>query len=182
MRKPTNLARLLGDLIGAGFVALDSETRVPLKGGRKNPMQGRVTKRCVGHQVIVFPNHKSNGYENMVRRRLDKEGKDPDAFELGPRKWGTRMVGAPIIEHTNKDGVFRQYLEVIFLRAAQPQYLLDGEPIDKQDIVGLDEPAVDPDSQGGLERKVIVRTYAMDSITCIRYDQLNVVGPFEYKD
>lgn len=182
MRKPTNLAKLFDTLYGAGFVALDSETKVPLKGGKKNPMQGRVSKVSTGHQVIVFPNRKSNGYENMVKRRLEKEGKDPANFELSPRKWGTRLPGAPIVEHTNKEGMLRQYLEVIFLRPGKTEYMLDGKPIAKDAIIGLDDPEVNPDSQGGLDNKVIVRTYAMDSITCIRYDSLNVVGPFEYRE
>jgi len=177
----TNIARLMHKLAGAGFVSLDTETRVPLKGGKANPMQGRVTKRSLGHQVIVFTNSKTNGYEAMVKRRLAKEGKDPAGFELSPRKWGTRLVGAPIVEHTNKDGEHRQYLEVIFLRSGGAEYLLDGKPIAKDQVQGLNEPEVDPDSQGGLDDKVIVRTYMMDSITCIRYDQVNAVGPFEYR-
>lgn len=181
MRKPTNLASLLDTLAGAGFVSFDSETHVPLRGGRANPMQGRVTKRCIGHHVIVFTNRKSNGYANMVHRRLVQEGKDPANFVLSPRKWGMRTTGAPIVEHF-KDGVIKQYLEVIFLRSGTVEYLLDGEHIDKASVQGLVEPEVNPDSQGGLTNKVIVRTYAMSSLVMIRYDQLNVIGPFEYRD
>jgi hypothetical protein len=43
-------------------------------------MQGRVTKQTTGASVMVFTNQASNGYENMVQRRLVAEGKDPASF------------------------------------------------------------------------------------------------------
>ena len=36
-------------------------------------MQGRVTKRTIGSQVMVFQNKKVNGYESMVLRRLAEQ-------------------------------------------------------------------------------------------------------------
>ncbi len=154
---------------GASFIGLDTLTEVTLRGGKKNPMQGRVTKRMIGASVMVFSNKKTNGYEAMIQRRLTAEGKDPMNFTVGPRTWGMRLPDMPIVHH-NKDGVDKYYLEVIFLKPGTSEYLLDGNPIAAADIEGL--PPVTAGEQGGLEddNKVIIRTFAADSITELRID------------
>jgi len=168
----TNLATLLTEHVnGTTFIGIDTETDVKLKGGKKNPMQGRVTKRTVGSNVMVFQNKSKSGYGAMVKRRLEKEGKDPDSFELQPRKWGTRLEGVPFVEHKGQ-----YYVEVIFLNAGKTVYLLDGMPIDKSEIEGLPD-APQEAEQGGLDDKVIIRTYKADSIKSItinkkQYDNL----------
>lgn len=156
-------SELLNNLAGGTFVGLDTETQVKLKGGKKNPQQGRITKRMLGATVMCFTNTNSNAYENMVKRRLAAEGKDPESFELGARAWGQRIAGTPFVEHNGK-----HYLEVIFLRSGAVEYFMDGAPISKDGIEGLDEPAVNPEGQGGLDNKVVIRTFALDSITALR--------------
>lgn len=159
-----NVAQKLLDRVnGSSFVGIDTEVIVPLTGGRGNPHQGRITKRTTGSSVMVFQNKKTNGYDAMVRRRLTKEGKDPNSFELGPRPWGRRIPNTPFVEHNG-----RHYLEVIFLSSGASEYFLDGESIDKNDIQGFKPPA--EGMQGGLTNKVIIRTYALDSIRAIRID------------
>jgi hypothetical protein len=160
---------IFANVRGASFVGVDFETVEPLTGGRKNAMQGRVTKRTINTTVQVFQNRNSSSYGDMVQRRLEREGKDPANFELQPRSWGTRIPNTPFIEHV-KDGVTKHYLEVIFVRAGQSTYFLDGQPIAKADIVGLKVPTVKEEAQGGLEAKVIIRTFSLDSITAIRLD------------
>jgi hypothetical protein len=114
---------------------------------------------------MVFQNKKVNGYENMVRRRLVKEGKNPDTFELKPRAWGHRLAGAPFVEHKGK-----YYVEVIFLHKGDTEYLLDGGVVSKNDIQGM--PGSKEEAyQGGVDEKVIIRTYAADSIKGITIDQ-----------
>ena len=147
-----NLVPILTNVHGASFISLDTMTDVSLKGGKKNPMQGRVTKLVLGSQVMVFQNKKANGYENMVRRRLEQEGKNPDGFELQPRKWGERIENLPLVRHEKDDGV-HFYLEVIFLRGGDSIYFLDGKPIKKCDIIGLEDREDNPESQGGLDNK-----------------------------
>jgi hypothetical protein len=168
------LINILAKVNGASFVSIDTLTEVKLKGGRSNPFQGRVTKLHTGASVMVFQNKKSNGYENMVRRRLLAEGKDPETFELKPRKWGTRIPETPFIEHIkmgdNGKQFIERYLEVIFLKAGTSQLMVDGKPYDGE-IPGLPEDVEDPESQGGLDNKVIIRTYKCDSIKCIRVDK-----------
>ena len=169
----TNLATLLTDGInGANIVAIDTVTDVKLKGGKKNPHQGRVTKRVNGSNVMVFQNKSINGYDAMVRRRLAKEGKNPDTFVLSPRTWGHRLTGAPFVEHNGN-----YYVEVIFLHPGKTEYLLDGVVVDPATIEGL-PPAKEEARQGGLDEKVIIRTYKADSIKAItinkqRYDELS---------
>ena len=82
-------------LAGGTFVGMDTVTPVKLKGGKKNPQQGRVTKSVTGATVMCFSNSSGSSYNQMVLRRLAAEGKDPASFELSPRAWGERVEGTP---------------------------------------------------------------------------------------
>ena len=168
---------------GANFVGLDTVIQQPLRGGKKNLMHGRITKKHEGASVMIAPNNKSNAYENMVKRRLLAESKDPNTFELSPRKWGQRVPGFPIVQHTLKGtNQVKYYFEVIFLRPGVSTYYLDGAEIDKNMIENM-PPDIEPTDtlQAGLEHIVQIRTFALDSLVQIRIDQLNVVGPFYFK-
>lgn len=162
------LEQAFADVNGSSFVGIDTLTDVKLTGGKKNPMQGRITKQTLGANVMVFQNKLSNGYENMVHRRLAAEGKDPSNFELGPRTWGERIDNTPFIRHEH-DGSVKHYLEVIFLKPGTSTYLLDGAVIAAADITGLPV-APEPTGQGGLEHQVIIRSFAASSITQVRVD------------
>jgi len=146
---------------GASFIGLDTLTDVDLKGGKSNPMKGLVQKAVIGSSVMVFQNKNSNGYENMVRRRLEAEGKNAESFELKPRVWGTRIEGTPIVEHKGS-----YYLEVIFLKSGVTSYFLSGKPIKKDLIQGLDT-SKEEGTQGGLDNKVIIRSFKIESIARI---------------
>lgn len=146
---------------GATFIGLDTITEVNLP--KSSPHHGRVTKVMTGANVQVFGNKHTNGYENMVKRRLGKESKDPEDFQLSPRKWGQRVPNLPIVEHQGNE-----YLEVIFLKNGEIEYLLDGKPINKEDVIGLKPPVAA--EQGGLENKVHLRTFAVESIRQIVID------------
>lgn len=167
--KATQLLAAVNNINGASFIGLDTLTEIKLSGGKNNPQQGRITKRMVGASVMAFQNKNVNGYEAMVQRRLVAEGKDPASFELGPRLWGTRIPNLPIVEYT-KDGDTSYYLEVIFLKPGDSFYLCDGQPIAEADIIGLPKVKVDAQSQGGVDNKVIIRSFKADSITEIRID------------
>lgn len=150
---------------GATFIAIDTETAVTLAGGKKNPLQGRVTKVTIRSNVMVFQNKNTNAYENMVQRRLVQEGKDPSSFELSPRKWGVREKGTPFVTHNDNE-----YLEVIFLKCGDVHYRVDGVVTAKDQIPGLPERSQEAE-QGGLDQKVIIRTYAVESILSITIDK-----------
>jgi hypothetical protein len=172
-----SIGNIMAGVNGSSFIGIDTITDVKLRGGMKNPQQGRVQKRMTGASVMVFQNNKSNAYENMVHRRLVQEGKNPTSFQLSPRTWGERIPNSPFIRH-EKNGVVKYYLEVIFLKAGTVEYLLDGNVVDKSVIDGLQENDPNPDGQGGLDNKVIIRTYAIDSLTKLRVDKQEHIGPF----
>lgn len=157
------LQEALNSVHGASFLGIDTITVPKLKGGKKNPMKDKVQKVTVGANTMVFTNQNSNGYENMVKRRLEDEGIDPESFTLGERKWGTRIANTPIIEHNGN-----YYLETIFISPGKSHYELEGEVIEKDDVEGLEDKKVSEESQGGVEKKVIIRTFKLDSITAIR--------------
>jgi hypothetical protein len=159
--KADAIEKVFASLEGGTFVGMDTATPVKLKGGMKNPQQGRVTKVMTGASVMCFSNTNGSAYDAMVRRRLATEGKDPDSFKLSPRAWGERVVGTPFVTHKGKT-----YLEVIFMRAGEVNYLLDGAPIDKSEIEGL--PDRSEGDQGGLENKVTIRTFDIENITGLR--------------
>lgn len=172
----TKILPLLMTVNGSSFLGLDTETTVPLKGGKKNPMQGRVTKKVIGSSVMAFANKNINGYDAMVKRRLEAEGKDPASFELSPRAWGTRVPNLPLVQHEKVDSI-SYYMEVIFLKAGTSEYFLDGNPIAKSDIEGLQE--IKEGEQASLENKVIIRTFSLSSITKLRINHEEHEGPFE---
>lgn len=162
-----NVLNALANVNGSSFISIDTVTAPKLTGGKSNPHQGRVQKVMTGANVMVFQNKNSNGYENMVNRRLIAEGKDPASFTLGERAWGTRLENLPIVEHT-KNGVTKHYLEVIFLKSGKSHYLIDGNLVPASRIQGLTESS--EGEQGGLTDKVVIRTFDIDNITEIRAD------------
>ena len=144
---------------GATFIGIDTCTTPKLTGGKGNPPRDRVRKVTEGSNVMIFQNVNGSGYDKMVRRRLGKEGKNPDGFTLSPRAWGTRIAGTPFVEHGGQ-----YYLEVIYLHSGATHYTLDGVRTPTTTIQGLPKKP-DEAKQGGLTDKVIIRTFKLDSIT-----------------
>lgn len=163
MSKTNKLRKILENVTGASIITIDTETDVKLTGGKANPHQGRVTKQVFGSNVMVFSNTNTNAYENMVNRRLSNEGKSN--FELSPRQWGERERGTPFVNHNGKT-----YLEVIFLKAGEVYYRLDGNDLPKDLVKGMPERSQEAE-QGGLDHKVIIRTYAVESIISLTVDK-----------
>lgn len=161
-----NLRQILaGKVNGSSFLSIDTLTEPLLKGGRSNPFKGRVFKRTTGANVMVFQNKNGSSYEKIVQRRLIQEGKNPATFELSERTWGMRLPNEPIIEHNGG-----MYLEVIFLRAGLVEVLVDGQVITDPYYVIPGYDRKEEAEQGGLDNKVIIRTYKFDSITAINVD------------
>lgn len=164
----TATERAFKDLVGNTIASITTVTPVKLTGGKKNPLQGRVTKLVETGQVMVFANKKSNGYQNMVQRRLEKEGKNPEQFKLGRRVWGKRIAGTPFVENKGN-----KYLEVIYLQTPKKiQYMLDGRLVSKDTIEGLPKKSAQEiaGDQGGLDvgDKVIIRTYNLQNIVSVK--------------
>jgi hypothetical protein len=166
MTKPFHpIETIMAQVSGAEFISIDTETIPTLLGGKKNIMQGHIRKVTVGSSVMVFSlKNGGSAYENMVKRRLAKEGKDPATFVVGPRKWGKRVEGTPFVEHNGE-----MYLEVIFLRPGSTEYKYGVRPIDKDAIEGLNERG--EVGQADLDNKVIIRTLKLDSIRRLVIDK-----------
>ena len=160
----TNLYSLLSKVNGNNIISINTNTIPTLKGGKKNVMLGKVSKITDKSNVMVFQNKNINGYESMVKRRLEKEGKSMNDFVLGERKWGIRIPNTPFITHKNE-----LYLEVIFLRCGEVSYVYEGEVIDKDEVIGLNENKTEA-HQGDLTNKVIIRTFKCSNITGIVID------------
>lgn len=92
-----DVIEVLERIRGVTFASMDTVTQVKLLGGKKNPMRDRVTKHSSRHRVMLFTNQRSNGYENMVRRRLEREGL-PSDFQVAPRPW---VPGFPVFPWSN---------------------------------------------------------------------------------
>ena len=102
----------------------------------------------------------------MVKRRLTEEGKDPESFHLGNRSWGTRLENTPIVHH-NKDGVDKYYLEVVFMKSGHVHYEVNGVVTPVEQIQGL-ETDKEEGHQGGLDNKVVIRTFEIKNLLAIR--------------
>lgn len=148
---------------GASIISIDTVTIPKLTGGKANLDAGTITKETIGSNVMVFQNKTTNAYQNMVNKRLEAEGKAKD-FEVGPRQWGIRIKNTPFVEHKGE-----MYLEVIFLRNGDTQYKKNGSPILKSLINGL-AVAQEEGEQGGLDNKVIIRTFKLANIKAVTVD------------
>lgn len=157
------LHTIVDGIKGTRFASIDTISEVKLKGGKKNPLQNRVFKKTEG-SVVILTNTPEQVYANMVKKRLVEEGKDFKQFELKPRTWGERIGNTCFIEHKGE-----KYLEVLFVSSGNSSYLVDGVETKPEEIEGLEiEKKINVESQGGLDNKVIIRTYKTDSVLNIR--------------
>ena len=148
---------------GVTFATVEYETVVKLKGGKKNPLQGRVTKRVRAQVMLAARGGDDAAYARKVNRGLEAEGKPP-VFRPQPRIWGQRADNVPLVFHNGST-----YLEAIFLRVLEQVVYVDGVPFDGDPatIEGWPEKPKEGE-QGGLEEKVIIRTIKEDNIISLR--------------
>lgn len=130
----------------------------------QNPHAGNVKKFNIGSNVMVFQNKNGSSYENMTRKRMAESGVNPDDFQLQEHAWANRVPNTPIL-YKKKDPSSK-YLEVIFIKSGEVSYKLNGEAIDKKDIIGL---APKPD------QLVPIRAYAWDSIISFKLDKQDYI-------
>lgn len=143
----SELQDTLSRIEGCTFATLDALTEA--KSG--------ITRVTTGERVILFTNKRSSGYENMVRRRLQQAGLDPDGFRLGDLPWGERMPETPIIVHKGK-----YYLQTITLEPGAYEYFLGRHVVDPMSF-GIKPPKTKQGLPPGKE--VLVATYALENIT-----------------
>jgi hypothetical protein len=153
-------------VVGVSMASMDTLTEVKLDGGKKNPMIGRVYKLSKSIPVMVCRSNESGSvaYEKAVNRGLEKEGKPATFTSQGLPHW-MGVVSFPLLQH-KENGT--KYLQLIYKGVPrETTYLLDGQPIAKEDIIGFPRPRATT-GQGGLEDQVQVRTPKLDSILELR--------------
>lgn len=167
-----NINYIVENINGATFLSIDSHIKMELSGGKKNVMKDKVFKTTKNIIAQAFTNQNKNGYLSMVNKRLLAEGKEP--YTLKNRVWGTRIPNTPLVEHKGK-----YYLELIVQSCGEVTYQYEGKDIKKEEIEGLK--TVKEAEQGGLEDKVIVRVFSLDSITSIKINGRVLEGKFIYE-
>lgn len=97
-------------------------------------------------------------YANSVANQAKREGV-ADSYEAQPRKWGKHVTHS-IIEHNGKF-----YVQVLPKRTLRnSRFFVDGLEVSKESIADQLAKSAPPSTQNHLERKVIPRDYAFDSI------------------
>lgn len=96
----------------------EPEFRRASEAGMPFPYRGTVLKRTRLRAVL------NADYGAAVNLRRLAEGKPAD-FTPGPRKWGTKVAGTPLVEHKGQ-----LYLEYHVAEVLETAYELDGRPID----------------------------------------------------
>ncbi len=149
------ISNLLMTIKGCTFASIDAETQ-PFKGCRRETRN---------EQVILFTNKHGSGYENMVKRRLEQAGKDPDGFSVGDLPWGERIPNSPIIHHK---GLL--YLQTILLRPGVERCFIGNQEVPVADVNAL--MGKKWNNQGLPEGKaVVVKTYNIENL-----QRISVVG------
>jgi hypothetical protein len=137
---------------GSAIVTINAET-VPAMRKTGNPYANAVKVSAV-NGIINWV------YETAVNRQRTREDLEAD-FRAYPRKWGNRIVGAPLVEHKGN-----YYLEMK-VQSARATYLVGNTEVSHNDITPYLRPL--SKSRQGVTREVILRDYALENIKSILY-------------
>lgn len=146
------IQRVLSGFKGCTFASLDAETK-----------EGGLIRRVTNERVMLFTNTNSSGYENLVKRRLAQEGKNPDLFVSGDLAWGERLADSPIISHR---GFY--YLQTILMAEGEVTYLTPtGGVVPTEIALGM---LRRPKNNQGLSdaKAVVIHCYALENLKSIR--------------
>lgn len=162
--------KLFENVRGTGFAGIDALTIEPRLKRDEAVQPGVVTKKLTGATVMIFAQEDHTAFSVQVKRRMEKEGLDPDSWESGPLLYGEWIDDTMFIVHTKKGATEpTYYLRVHFVNSGKVEHFLDGKPIAKADIVNTSAPK-SKGGQGGQADQIQVRNYKLDSITAIRID------------
>lgn len=159
------LIDLLLEIRGATFVTFTARTQADAK---KNPW-GEIWKTATVNGLLNFY------YEEGVRRRLEKEGKDPEIFKQGG-SWHEPVILngylTPLCRHKKEHD--RLYLRfMVVRRLGDPTYADPaGNPLDVADVAEFlrSKPAY---QNQGLEDPLEFLVYGLDSIQTITIGGVN---------
>lgn len=145
----SRLIPILERINGCTFASLDARTR-----------EASVIRETVGERVMLFHTRGASGYENKVKRELERLGLDPNQFKVGDLPWGERVGNLPLITHRGF-----HYLQTIFLKPGESRYFIGTMEVPRPKF--LSERFAP--GQGLPEgRQVIVNTYNIENISKLR--------------
>lgn len=156
----TNLKPFVENLKGANIIHVTYRTNVVLAGGKKNEQQGRVEK-VTTTPAMLFSQANVFAYQDMVRRRQAKEGKDPIFIAKDPA-WEWKTINNGVVEYTNKENVTERYLKIIKTGRQRTQYFLDGIPVPVSQIIGLRESK--SNEYQGVDQGIEVRVVKLSNL------------------
>lgn len=153
------VARIVG-MRGTSFATLITETE-PTMNKTGNRFNGKIRK--ISKIAGIIGNW---SYRNSVNNQLEREEKVAD-FEPHYRTWGNRISGSGIVEHKGQ-----LYIEVkIEGITEEPRYEWnDGTQLTESEFSELKQwikKSSAPSTQDGIEKKIILRDYKLDSIKII---------------
>lgn len=140
-------------IVGCTFASLDATT-FP---------RPRLKKVVVGERVILHVNKTTSGYQTAVRKRLEELGKDPLSFNVDDLPWGQRIEGSPIIQHKG-----RMYLQTVVLAPGMDAYFIGDKSMTYDEVKDLLPRHNSPGQGLPIDKQVVVKCYALDSIDEIR--------------
>lgn len=145
---------------GVSFASIQSVTRLDMR-KTGNPFAGRVLK--VSKFLAIVGNW---SYKNSLINQANREEIETE-FEIKPRKWGHRLSDSGIVLHNGK-----LYLECKIEKSLSSRIVFDnGQYIPQSDIEIIRSfipIRKESSTQDAIEKKIILRDYAFDSIRKIK--------------
>ena len=162
---PTQKLSLIGlqDILlnfkGYSFAGLQTLTDARAK-KTDNPFKDKIVLK--ESQLLVNVGfHYSNSLVNQAKR----ENVSTD-FDVQPRKWGIRLPNSPLVEHKGN-----YYLEAKVENVFQTRFTdVDGNELDKQDVLPFLPKKRESTTQDRLEKKVYLRDFKLASIQKFAFD------------
>ena len=111
-------------------------------------------------------------YSNSLVSQAKRENVSTD-FDVQPRKWGIRLPNSPLVEHKGN-----YYLEAKVENVFQTRFTdVDGNELDKQDVLPFLPKKRESATQDRLEKKVYLRDFKLASIQKFAFDgKIYLVG------
>lgn len=165
VRKMLALQAAIGE--SSTFYSISLRTTVALAGGKKNVFKDRV-------EALTVAGCRSNAsYEATVRAQQAREGMSAD-FVAEESRVGkaVQIDGKPSIflYNENKGSI---YVVTHQQRVTSKTYLLDGVKAEKSEDWNFPNRSEEP-AQGGIFKKISVRTPKLESITGVRANKMKL--------
>jgi hypothetical protein len=124
--------------------------------------------------------------DSLLSDAGEKVDTNPTIFEPKQRKWGTHMLDKEghlshtMVEHTNKDGVYNRYIQLMIINSTTPVYRYADslDEVSKEDLETikslLSKKSSNADHQG-LKKEVIIRDYKVQNVRTLRLNKTEFV-------